>query len=148
MPGSFGAAAFAAATVMFAGAAQAQGDAQRAGIAPPAGFAQGSVAHLAALCTATPDNPDQAEARGLCRGFLIGVGQYHAALHPVGAGPPPVFCLPDPRPTLAQISAGFAAWASANQQYAAERAVDGVVRWARATYPCAAAPTPRRGQSR
>jgi hypothetical protein len=127
------------------GAALAQGEARPplpAGIAPPAGFERGSVAHLASLCAAGPDNPNHSEAIGLCHGFLIGVGQYHAALHPRGSALPPVFCLPHPPPSLQQVTAAFVAWAKANPQYGSERAVEGVMRWAHSAYPCAEQPAP------
>ena len=121
------------------------GSAPDRGVSPPAGFERGSAAHLAALCAAVPANPRFNEATGLCNGFLVGVGQYHAALHPPGSAQPPLFCLPDPPPTLRQVATGFSDWVRANPQHAAERAVDGLARWARATYPCPApAPAPAR----
>ena len=66
----------------------AGGDAQTAEVAPPHGIERGSVAHLAALCAATPDNPRRGEATGLCYGFPVGVGQFHArsASHPPSGG--------------------------------------------------------------
>jgi hypothetical protein len=122
------------------------GSAPAAGVAAPPGFDRGSVAHLEALCAATPENPRREAAIGLCYGFLIGVGQYHAALHPAGSTRPPVFCLPDPPPTLDAVAAGFVAWSRANPQHGQERAVDGVARWVRAAFPCPPTPAPDRGR--
>jgi Rap1a immunity proteins len=140
-----------AAAVLSGGSASAQSDAgggaPTAGVAPPQGFERGSVAHLAALCAAPPENPRRGEATGICQGFLVGVGQYHAALHPPGSSLPPLFCLPDPPPTLQAAAAAFVTWSRANAQHARERAVDGVVRWARSAYPCPPDRTSdRRGQ--
>jgi Rap1a immunity proteins len=123
------------------------GPAPAGGVSAPPGFDRGSVAHLAALCSATPENPQRGEALGLCYGFLIGVGQYHGALHPPGSPRPPLFCLPDPPPTLQDTAAMFVTWSRANPQNAAERAVDGVFRWTRSQFPCPAgspAPADRR----
>ncbi len=78
-----------------------------------------------------------------CRGFLIGAGQFHAVVTSPPAGRAPVFCLPpDASPTVEQAQAGFAAWARANPQHGAERAVEGVTRWAAAAFPCPAAARP------
>jgi hypothetical protein len=134
---------------LFGAAASAQpedGAAPAAGLAAPAGSERGSVRHLAALCAATSENPRREAAIGLCYGFMIGVGQFHAAIHPVGSTRPPLFCLPDPPPTLETVAAGFVAWSQANPQHAQERAVEGVARWAGAAFPCPAAPAPERGR--
>lgn len=134
--------------VLLGAAAAAQtagGSAPAAGVDPPPGSERGSVAHLEALCAATPENPRREAAIGLCYGFMIGVGQFHAALHPTGSTRPPMFCLPDPQPTLEQVAAAFVAWARAHPEHRQERAVEGVARWARAAYPCPPAPAPQRG---
>ena len=94
---------------------------------------------LAALCGATGGDAESATAVGYCRGFIIGVGQYAVAMSRPG-GIRPVFCLPTPSPTQDVAQASFVAWAAANPQYTDDKAVDGLLRWAAATYPCAAAP--------
>jgi hypothetical protein len=85
-----------------------------------------------------------------CRGFLVGAGQYHAVITSPPAGRPPVFCLPagDALPTIEQAQSAFAAWARANPQHAAERAVEGVTRWAASAFPCPAAAAPRGASAR
>jgi hypothetical protein len=103
---------------------------------------------LANLCAASGTDAQSATATGFCRGFLIGAGQYHAALSAPG-GLRPVFCLPSPTPQVEAAQAGFVAWAAANPQHAGDRAVDGLTRWAAATYPCPPAPAaPRRAGQR
>jgi hypothetical protein len=115
------------------------------GIAP-ANFQARTVPDLAALCGAGPQDPNAAVR--LRRGYLVGVGQFHAALHPPGEPRPPLFCSPMPPQAIAQVAANFAAWARTNTQHAGERAVDGLARWARETYPCPSAPPPAAGRRR
>ena len=111
----------------------------------PTSYQMRSVSDLAALCSARPGGAKAEAAIHLCHGFLTGVGQYHAATRRIGSPRPPLFCPPDPPPTLTQASAGFSTWARSNPQFAGEPAVDGLVRWAQATYPCSSASiTPRR----
>ena len=85
-----------------------------------------------------------AEANGLCRGFIGGFAQYHAAMPQPGTRHRPLFCVPNPAPTGAQAAAAFATWSQANPQYANDLAVDGLARWFITTYPCPQAPA-RRG---
>lgn len=74
-------------------------------------------------------------ASAYCRGFLTGAGQYHTAVTAPGALDP-IFCLPTPSPSLDQSQSAFVAWARANPQFANDRAIDGVMRWAASAYPC------------
>lgn len=120
--------AWAAAALLLAAAPAAAQPAQRA--------VPRTVAELAEVCAIGPGSPDYTAATFYCRGFLSGVGQYHAAMHPVGRGRPPIFCVPDPPPTLGSAVAGFVMWAAANPQHAGEAAVDGLMRYAAATWPC------------
>jgi hypothetical protein len=100
-----------------------------------------TTAELAQLCAAgSGTDTGSAAAVGACRGFMVGVGQYHAELTTAAAGRPPVFCLPDPSPTFEASQASFVAWSRANPQHAGEKAVMGLMRWAAATFPCAATP--------
>ena len=92
---------------------------------------------LAELCASS-----DAAAVAYCRGFLVGAGQYHEASTARG-GLSPIFCLGDVMPTVEQAQAAFVAWARANPQYAGDRAIDGVMRWATTAYPC---PTPAGSQ--
>lgn len=113
--------------------------------APPAQaqepVAAENAAQLAALCTSTAADLRGHVAVAYCHGFFAGAGQYHASLYPPGRNSNPRFCVPNPRPTVGAAAASFAAWVGANPQHANEPAVDALLRWARATYPC---PQPRR----
>ncbi|MBL6459153.1 hypothetical protein JMJ55_27915 [Belnapia sp. T6] len=122
-------------------AAAFAGHAAWAQTAPPAGAGPRpprTVAALAEVCATPSSSPDHIAASYFCRGFLAGVGQYHAALHPAGGMRPPVFCVPEPPPRLVDAAAAFAAWAQANPQFGGEMAVDGLMRFARQAYPCPA----------
>ncbi|NKE43998.1 hypothetical protein HB662_04365 [Roseomonas frigidaquae] len=88
---------------------------------------------LTELCASS-----DAVAVAYCRGFLVGAGQYHEASTARG-GLTPIFCLGEATPTVEQAQAAFVAWSRANPQHAGDRAIDGVMRWATAAYPC---PTP------
>ncbi|MFZ6762257.1 Rap1a/Tai family immunity protein [Roseomonas sp. KE0001] len=107
-----------------------------------------TVADLAAICDPPANSPLRLEAIAYCQGYVTAAGQYHTALHPAGGRRPPLFCLPDPAPTVAQTGLGFAAWARQNPQHAAEPALDGLFRWAQATYPCPTPARPARGAAR
>ncbi|WP_431302847.1 Rap1a/Tai family immunity protein [Sediminicoccus sp. BL-A-41-H5] len=98
---------------------------------------------LAALCGASGTDADSMTAQGYCRGFIVGVGQYHIEITRPG-GIMPAFCLPQPAPTLDFVQSSFVAWVAANPDQAETKAVDGLMRWAANTYPCAA-PARRRG---
>jgi hypothetical protein len=107
-----------------------------AAAAPRSAFEARTVADLAALCGASPEAPGYASAIAFCHGFLQGAGQYHAVITQPASGRPPLFCPPSPPPTRSQVADAFVAWARANPGVAGERAVDGLARWASATYPC------------
>ncbi|PWC27682.1 hypothetical protein CR165_16835 [Pseudoroseomonas aestuarii] len=102
-----------------------------------------TVADLAAICDPAP-GPLRLEAIAYCQGYITAAGQYHAAMFPAGSGRKPLYCVPSPAPSVAQTGIAFAAWARQNAQYAAEPALDGLHRWAQATYPCPAETTPPR----
>jgi hypothetical protein len=95
--------------------------------------------NLAGLCGASLSEEVGHVSQAFCRGFIIGAGQYHREITQPG-GRAPIFCLPTPTPTLEAAQASFVAWVAANPQHASELAVDGVLRWAAATYPAPTAP--------
>ena len=131
-------------TILMAAALVAAGPAMAQ--TPPAarGSNTATVAELAALCATPAGASGYAESNGLCRGFIGGFAQYHAAMTQPGTRHRPLFCVPDPAPTGQQAAAAFAAWAQANPQSANELAVDGLARWFITTYPCPQPPA-RRG---
>lgn len=104
--------------------------------AQPASPGPLSTATLANLCAAPDGEGDLAHAQGFCRGFLIGAWQYHTEITRPG-GRPPIFCLaPASAPSLAEAQAAFVSWAAAHAQYADDKAIDGLLRWAATAYPC------------
>jgi hypothetical protein len=114
---------------------------------PPAAAAAAepvSMATLASICAASSPNAES-PLTAYCRGFMVGAGQYHAAVTAARGGRP-IFCLPNPSPTVEQVQGAFVQWARANTQYGQERAVEGLMRFAAATYPCPPAPAPARGR--
>ncbi|MCB4824800.1 Rap1a/Tai family immunity protein [Roseicella aerolata] len=106
--------------------------------APARGVTAGT---LAEACALEARDLTSATAAGYCRGFMAGAGQYHRE---ISMDRPPIFCLPTPSPTFEAAQASFVAWMRANPQFASEQAVDGLMRWAAATYPCPAASAGRR----
>lgn len=103
-----------------------------------------SVADLAAVCDPQVRGVERLESIAYCQGYMTAAGQYHTLLHPAGGPRRPLYCVPSPPPSVAQSGLGFAAWARQNPQYANESALDGVIRWAQATYPCPPSAAPAR----
>ena len=102
-------------------------------------FRGGRTSDLAALCAAPASDPLHTAALNWCQGFIVGAGQYHRSVADASSARQQVFCLPQPEPTLEQTRLAFVAWARAHPQYASERAVDGLARFAAETWPCPAA---------
>lgn len=133
----------AAALVLAGTAAQAQ--------PPPPGA--GLITHvetvrdLAAICDPSWGGMPRYEAIAYCQGFLTAAAQYHTMLHPVGGPIRPLYCLPQPGPTVAETGVEFARWAQATPRYAAEPALDGFLRWAQARHPCPPARAGRAARS-
>jgi hypothetical protein len=109
-----------------------------------------TAADLAAVCDPSWSGVPRLEAIAYCQGFLTSAGQYHTQLHPAGGRVRPLYCLPTPGPTIAQSGIAYAAWVRANPAHSSEPALDGLLRWAQATFPCppaasaARAPRPAR----
>ena len=99
-------------------------------------FRGGRTGDLAALCSAPAQDPMHTAALNWCHGFMVGAGQYHHSVADAGAAHRRLFCLPTPEPTLEQARLAFVAWARAHPEHASERAVDGLTRFATATWPC------------
>lgn len=111
-----------------------------------------TVSDLAAVCDPQVRGVERLESIAYCQGYLTAAGQYHTALHPAGGPRRPLFCVPNPPPSVAQSGLAFAAWARRNPQHANEAALDGLLRWAQATHPCpttaASERSPRPGSAR
>src|SRR4051794_36736626 len=95
-----------------------------------------TAADLAAVCDPAWSGVPRLEAIAYCQGFITSAGQYHTLTHPPGGAIRPLYCLPTPRPTVAESGVAFAAWARANPAHSGEPALDGLLRWEQATYPC------------
>jgi Ssp1 endopeptidase immunity protein Rap1a len=107
-----------------------------------------TVSDLAAVCDPQARGVERLESIAYCQGYLTAAGQYHTALHPAGGPRRPLFCVPNPPPSVAQAGLGFAAWARRNPQHANEPALDGLLRYAQATYPCPTTATSERPSAR
>jgi hypothetical protein len=87
------------------------------------------------LCGTAEDQPMADAARGFCYGFLAGA--YQHALAVAGGAPDKTgVCLPDPRPSRAEVARQFVAWGKAHPQHLGESAVDALFRFGHATWPC------------
>lgn len=107
-----------------------------------------TASELAVVCDPAWGGVPRLEAIAYCQGFLTSFGQYHALLYPQGGPARPLFCVPVPGPTVAQSGVAFATWARENTQYGGEPALDGLLRWAQANFPCPPASTARAPASR
>ncbi len=112
--------------------------------APPHVTHVQTVTELAAVCDPQVTGMPRLESIAYCQGFLTSAGQYHALLHPQGGTRRPLFCVPNPGPTIAESGVAFARWAQSNPSYANEPALDGMLRWAQASFPCANPPATTR----
>jgi hypothetical protein len=127
---------FAAALMALGPLALAPAMAQTAGGSPPAVTHVQTAADLAAVCDPAVSGVPRLESIAYCQGFLTSAGQYHTLLYPAGGGRKPLYCAPNPPPTIAQAGLAFAAWTRANPAHATEPALDGLLRWAQSAYPC------------
>jgi len=105
-----------------------------------------TAADLAAVCDPTATGVPRLEAIAYCQGFLTSAGQYHALMHPPGRPVRPLFCVPNPGPSIAQSGIAFARWVRENPSRAQEPALDGMLRWAQASFPCPVEPASRRAR--
>ncbi len=103
-------------------------------------FRSGTTGDLGRLCAPDGQDPARLAALGYCHGFIAAIGQVLLELSREDGPFRPFFCLPEPRPALADVGGRFADWSRTHSQHAAEPASAGVLRFATATYPCAARP--------
>ncbi len=87
------------------------------------------------ICAVADDDPQVEGARAFCYGFLSGTASYHASLN-AGKKTKSLYCLPETGVTRAEGAQLFVAWGRANPQYLGEAPVDGLMRFAAATWPC------------
>lgn len=86
---------------------------------------------LAALCGA----PADVSAIHMCQGFLVGAHRVFETIgHVLGD---PLYCLPtDGSASRDTAARDFAAWIAQTPEAATMSSSDGLLRWARTTYPC------------
>lgn len=105
-----------------------------------------TAAELAAMCDPATTGVPRLEAIAYCQGFLTSAGQYHVLTNPPGRPVRPLFCVPNPGPSIAQSGIAFARWVRENPSHAQEPALDGMLRWAQASFPCPVEPASRRAR--
>ncbi|WGF89336.1 Rap1a/Tai family immunity protein [Marinivivus vitaminiproducens] len=88
---------------------------------------------LAEICAPTTTD-GESEAATFCYGYIVGAGQLYAEVIRAKSIEP-IAC-PATVPTLDEIRTNFLTWSEANPQFAGERAIDGLMRSAAATWPC------------
>lgn len=104
-----------------------------------------TAADLARACGPAAGDANAMASRSVCYAVLVAVGQTHAIYSSGRGAARPVFCMPDPSPSMEAVAAAFVSWVAANPQHSGARAAEGVLRFAAATYPCPpAAPARRR----
>jgi hypothetical protein len=117
----------AAALLLAAGAASAQVTKQN--------FMLRTTGDLVALCGVSRDDPNAAAAIHFCHGYYVGVDHF-AEL----TGRPfrnVLYCPPEGlKLTRDEVLGMLVGWHRRNPQFAAEAPVEGVYRWASATWPC------------
>ena len=91
---------------------------------------------LAALCGSSADSPNYSAAIHMCQGYIIGIAHFHKALS--DEIDEDIYCVPegDARPSRNQAVAMFVEWAGNNPDSAGTEALDGVLTWAAAAFPC------------
>jgi hypothetical protein len=130
------------------GSVRAQAPAASGGVGPET-FRAGTTGALGRLCGAGISDAISTAGTVYCHGFLSGVGQFHREITRDGQLLTPLFCPPQPPPSVEQAASAFAAWVRANPQHEAEPAIDGLTRFAQHTYPCPTQPAAtRRPRSR
>lgn len=92
--------------------------------------------NLAALCSASPEEPNYSAAIHMCQGYIIGIAHFHQALS--AELKEDIYCVPegDARPSRNEAVAMFVDWAGNNPDSAGTEALDGVLAWAAAAFPC------------
>lgn len=101
---------------------------------------------LAAICDPSTTGVLRLEAIAYCQGFLTSAGQYHALMNPPGSPMRPLFCVPNPGPSIAESGIALARWVRDNPSHANAPALDGMLRWAQASFPCPTQPASRRNR--
>ena len=90
---------------------------------------------LVALCGVSASDPNANAAIHMCHGYVIGLVHFHELMGRALDGT--VFCMAeDKRPTRDAAIHMLVRWSNEHPEYNSEEAIDGVLRWAAAQYPC------------
>jgi hypothetical protein len=90
---------------------------------------------LVTLCGVEASDPNANAAIHMCHGYVIGLVHFHELVGRALEGT--VFCLADDkRPSRDAAIDMLVRWSRGHPEYDSEEAIDGVLRWAAAQYPC------------
>ena len=92
-----------------------------------------NTADLVSLCNAQPSDPNRIAAIHFCQGFVLGIRHYDDISQ--NALQDKLYCQ-EQRVTRDQGMAMYVKWHLAHPEFQGESPLDGVVRWAMATWPC------------
>jgi hypothetical protein len=90
---------------------------------------------LVALCGVEASDPNATAAIHMCHGYVIGLVHFHELVGRALEGT--VYCMAeDARPSRDAAIDMLVRWSRVHPEYDSEEAIDGVLRWAAAKYPC------------
>ena len=98
-------------------------------------FVLDTTGDLIALCGVDAADPNAMAAIHMCHGYFVGLVHFHKLMGDALEGR--VFCMEDyERPTRDQAIAMLVEWSRAHPENYSLEAIDGVLKWAAAKYPC------------
>ena len=90
---------------------------------------------LVALCGVAASDPNASAAIHMCHGYVTGLVHFHELVGRALEGT--VYCLAeDKRPARDDAIGMLVNWSRDHPEYNSEEAIDGVLRWLAAKYPC------------
>ena len=90
---------------------------------------------LVALCGVGASDPNASAAIHMCHGYVIGLVHFHELVGRALEGT--VYCLAeDKRPARDDAIGMLVNWSRGHPEYDSDEAIDGVLRWLAAKYPC------------
>jgi hypothetical protein len=101
-------------------------------------FVLDTAGDLADLCATPTDSPLYMAAIHMCQGYLMGVHHFHTALAAeLGED---IYCPPPAAQAQSrnEITGAFVDWVAAHRDIRSREALDGLLSWAAAAYPCPA----------
>jgi hypothetical protein len=90
---------------------------------------------LVTLCGVAASDPNASAAIHMCHGYVTGLVHFHELVGRALEGT--VYCLAeDKRPARDDAIGMLVNWSRDHPEYNSEEAIDGVLRWLAAKYPC------------